>query len=209
MAETFTNQNHPFRNFMLSILVVSVVFFLLGKSCTREKTQMQTLVLPANDSGKKQLLKTDTVTKYVYDKHWYYLPQIQIRVDSVLVPVPAQVDTAAILQKFFTQYMYVDSTKDSNIIIVNRYVIAQNKVVYDSTHYKLLRPSVEKIITNTIEAPNKRFLSVGVQMGIGKNGFLLSPEILLTDRKHRSYGIGYDIINQMYLGKIYVPLKIR
>ena len=205
--EIYTNEKKPTKVFMWALLITAIVFFFLGRSCSTEKHS--TFVVKDNFTGKPQLIKSDTVVKYVYNTKWYALPQVKLRIDSVFIPVPATVDTAAIIRKFYTEFLYTDSTRDSNILIVNRYIIAENKVISDSTRYKLLKPQIEKTITNTFVAPNKMYLSVGLQIGAGKTNFLFSPELLLTDKKRRCYGVGYDLVNKMYLGKIYIPLKIK
>ena len=208
MADVITNENKPMRNLLLSILITAIVFFLFGKSCSNPKDKIQTIIVPENQTSKPQLVKSDTVIKPVIQPKWQTITIVKTHVDSFFVSVPAVIDTLAILKKYFTEYAYSDTTKDSNIIIVNRYWVTQNKILPDSSHtwYKLLR---EKVVTNTVVAPNKIYLSVGMQIGFSKTSFLLSPELLLTDRKRRSYGLGYDIINQMYTGKIYIPLKLK
>jgi hypothetical protein len=98
-------------------------------------------------------------TEYVVDSQWYpihdYKPWI-ISVqttDSVPYPVPANVDTAAILRKFYTEYTYEwDRNSKDTINIHGITKVTQNKITSNKLKYKWLLPTTvnNTVVDNTV-----------------------------------------------------------
>lgn len=172
-------------------------------------TQRGCLGLDKNEIVQPSEVKSDTITKYVYNDKWYpvYLKAEHPK-DSIIQPIPTVIDTEAILNIFYKSYQYCDTIKDSNIIAVNNFYIAQNKLKEHSFTYKLLQPSKETIITNTIIAKNKSHFLVGLNVNLNKNTILgISPECLYLTKKQMGFGVGYDVLNNYYSVKVYYPLN--
>lgn len=199
--EVFNNENKGMNYFISILLFAAIASLIFLFKCGNSD---HFALLKTNETGKPQLVKTDTIYKTIERPKWYALPPVEKwHTDSFVIEIPAKVDTLAIIRSYFTKYIYSDTTKDSNIVIVNRFVVFENRIDSATTSYKLLR---EKLITNTVLLPNKSFLSLGAQVGLSKNNVMAGPELLFTDRKRRSYGFGYDFLNKMYTAKIYFKI---
>jgi len=152
--------------------------------------------------------KTKTTTKIIRDTVWYHLAEKQEpkAADSVLVPVPANVDTAAILECYFTKYAYLDTLADTNIVIAIRDTISRNRILFRDYTYQIKRPQV---IQNTaIEEPKRLSLYVGASAAFNKNLLVgLSPELMLVGKNKTVYGLGYDLLNKSVCGRIYWKLN--
>lgn len=158
----------------------------------------------------EKLLSSDTTVNLIppSDK-WFPLASPEIKPgDSVLVLVPAIVDTMEILKKYFTRYSYTDTLQDSSVIIVAAFNVEKNKVDSFKLNYKLQQPSKEITITNKVEAPAKAFFLIGATAGLNRNLLAsFGPEALYITRRKRAYGLGYDILNKSINVSVYYPLN--
>jgi len=84
----------------------------------------------------------DRVNYWKHHRDTVYLPG-----DSI--PVPVDVDTAAILKDYFSVYRYGWEKQDTNIQIVDSVIVTQNAPIWHSLNYKLLRP--QQIIINNVD----------------------------------------------------------
>jgi hypothetical protein len=188
-----------------SIMLLSLAFLLIEvRSCAREVNKLA-------DERHGKTIKADTVVKYHYVTKW--LPGLITRTvkrDSIIYPPPAVVDTLAILKKFYAEYCYQDTIKDTNIIAVSDFTISENRLKDHRFTYKILLPSRETIITRTTEKPAQRHLLFGAAFSVGENNYLgLGPELLYISRQQHAYGIGYDLLNKSYSVKALIPLKFK
>ncbi|SDC52354.1 hypothetical protein [Williamwhitmania taraxaci] len=121
---------------------------------------------------------------------------------AVAVPIPRDsvvidtlwrdVDTVAILRRFFTQYTYNDTIRDSSFVAILREVVAQNQIVERQLSVQNLR-STAVTYTTTVETPPPRwyvggFASYGDQPSAGIT--------LLYARKNNAVGITADPFNR-------------
>jgi len=121
---------------------------------------------------------------------------------AVAVPVPhdsvvvdtfwRDVDTAAILRRFFTQYTYQDTIRDSSFVAILREVIAQNQIVERQMQFQNLRPTAVTYKTNIVAAPAQWYagptIYLGNRMGVG-------AEILYARNKN-AIGLSCDLVNR-------------
>ncbi len=163
-------------------------------------------------SGKKEIKTTDTVTRIILDTKWYPLAAERKpkAADSVFVPVPAKVDTQAILKCYFAKYAYRDTLVDSNIVVAIADTVSQNSILSRNYSYQIKRPQTLQQITNTLKQPDKVGFYFGASASLNKNllaGF--SPEVMITSKNKAAYGIGYDLLNKSLCGRIYWKINIR
>jgi len=142
-------------------------------------------------------LTTVAVTKTVTvpgDSIPYPVPvAVPVPHDSVVVDTFwRDVDTAAILRRFFTQYTYQDTIRDSSFVAILREVIAQNQIVERQMQFQNLRPT-QVVYTTTVETPPPRWY-VG---GFASYGRRPSAGVtLLYARKNNAFGITADPFNR-------------
>lgn len=126
------------------------------------------------------VITTDTVE--ILDTNWYSIEdsleleinKLQQKVDywkhhrdtvrlpGDTIPIPADVDTAAILRDYYTPYKYGWEVKDSNIVASDSTIITQNTPVWHKFTYKLLKP--QTTIVNNVD--NSVTYSSYLQLGM-------------------------------------------
>jgi hypothetical protein len=189
--------------FIGTITIMVILFLLFLRQCDKME-QIKT----GTDNSKPQLLKTDTFYRDIVKPQWHSLPPIEHwHVDTIhhFVEVPAKIDTLAIIRAYFSEYRYRDTTQDSNIVITNDLFISQNEIVKDSskTSYKILR---EKVITNTYQAPPKRYVSIGGGIGVSPKYVMLNIGASFTDKHKRNYILSYDLLNKTVQANVYFKI---
>jgi len=121
---------------------------------------------------------------------------------KVLVPAPydsivvdtvwRQVDTAAILRKYFIKYVYQDTIRDSSFLAILREVVTQNQITERELSVQNLRPTAVTYTTNTVAAPARWYAgptaNLGSRMGVG-------AEILYVRNKN-AFGLSCDLVNR-------------
>lgn len=138
-----------------------------------------------------------TVTKTVTvpgDNIPYPVPvPVPVPHDSVVVDsFWRDVDTAAILRRFFTQYTYQDTIRDTSFLAILREVVTQNQIIERKLSVQNLRPTAVTYTTNTVAAPARWYAgptaNLGSRMGVG-------AEILYANNKN-AFGLSYDLVNR-------------
>ena len=127
--------------------------------------------------------------------------EIKVSIEAcvpVAVPVPhdsvvvdtfwRNVDTAAILRRFFTQYTYQDTIRDSSFVAILREVLAQNQIIERQLSVQNLRPT-QVTYTTTVETPPPRWYAGGFA---SYGGHSSAGVTLLYARKNNAFGITAD-----------------
>lgn len=113
------------------------------------------------------------------------------------VPVPQNVDTAAILRQFFGVYTYTQNIEDTMIKAVLSDTISENKIRGRSFTYKLVKPirTVESTtVTNTVY---NKGLFVGAFATVGKSALgCFGPQAGYQFKSGKQINLGYDFVNK-------------
>ena len=201
-----TNNTQSIRqNVVRALVIISIVFLIIQiRGCVQDMN-----TAPATKTEK--IIHSDTVVKYRYLTKWFFPPiKTQYITDSILVPIPAIIDTLAILRKFYATYCYTDTIQDTNIVAVSEIQLSENRIQNYNLTYKLLRPDKIITVTNTVEKPFKPLLMFGVSVSQDKQfSFGIGPQILFVSKRRQSVGIGYDVVNQRVNANLYLPLQFR
>lgn len=146
----------------------------------------------------------ESVTKQ-YDSLTSYVANIPIpkHKDSiitkeVIVEIPAEVDTNAVVADYFKRRTFVTEYRDTNIAMTIRPVVSMNMLDSLSLEYKWLRP-VSK--TTVLSKPSNEFYG-GVGLGIGQ----VSPMVLWNTKDKWVFGASYNIIDPSV--NLYVAYRI-
>lgn len=110
-------------------------------------------------------------------------------VNTIYVPVPAIVDTQAILRNYFALNIYSQTVSDSSFSATIIDTIQQNKLKGRGFSYKITRKAI-------IQDKEKMKIFAGLNVGAGKSGFAsLAPEVYVLTKKDHMYGVGYNLID--------------
>lgn len=187
------------------IILVLIVLLLLQGWYYKTSMPIETVVT-------KVETRIDTVTINSVE----YVPKIVNKIvpeyievyktDTVLVNT--QVDTAAILQDYYTQYVYQD-TLDldtlGSVTVID--TVSQNKIQSRQFTSNILIPT--KTITNTTYINDKGFY---YGAGLGVNKLMLhsvSGEVLYKTKRNTIYGVGLglgrdnNLLSPVISGKVY------
>lgn len=182
------------RDWVLAIVVVLLSFLLFQQGCNNHA-----------HVGKKD---TTVINFYHYDstQHHYHFKTV-VPKDSIVLNIPSNVDTAAILRKYFTAYSYNDTIADSNMVAVIKETISQNKVQNRDFTYKWKRPVQ---ITQVIHSENKDKLFVGIHGSYNATNTLsLGPEVLYVTKTDRAYKLNADLVNKGISAGIHWKLSFK
>ncbi|OFY87841.1 MAG: hypothetical protein A3F72_02930 [Bacteroidetes bacterium RIFCSPLOWO2_12_FULL_35_15] len=132
---------------------------------------------------------------------------------TVIVELPAHVDTAAILQKYFNINYYKQVIADTNLRAVICDSVSQNSIINRTFTYQWLKPITSTTIINKpVEVPKKRMaLYPGIFAGantIGNNAGC-GVSILLQTKKNTLYDVRYDLIQKRIELGAYFKLKFK
>lgn len=164
------------------------------------------------DDNQPKTTKTKIEKEYKYYPKYFPLKlDHYIKGDSIIVPIPAIVDTQSIIRSYFMQYTFNDSIRDTNIAISSQVQIALNKVLKSDIKYKLLRPSVSTTVTieTNTETKQRPALLLGADAGFSINNKQFnqfSPGFLFITKNKKAFGAGYDVLSKTYQAKIYLPI---
>jgi hypothetical protein len=180
-------------------LILTVLLALFYKGCSNEdliatinklenEKASLNIDLKANESIGS--VKTTTTVRVDTVVETILKPTVERR-DSFIF-IPAQVDTLAIINNFFThkyeEYNYTDTA-----IALNAYWnVYQNNVKFDSIKYQVFRKTILKNNTVTIIKQPFRW-GIGIMGGHNQN-FVFSPHINVSTKKV-NIGIGYDVVS--------------
>lgn len=82
--------------------------------------------------------------------------------DVMFVEVPAKVDTAEILKKYFAVYSYRDTIRqDSMFSLILDDVVSQNKIIDRKAWYKDLSPTIINTTITGVERKSEYFIGGG------------------------------------------------
>ena len=110
-----------------------------------------------------------------------YLTEIKEKIlkDTIVLKIPAQIDTLAIIRQYFTARYYCQDFRDSNVVITIHDTIRYNQLAYRSMSYQLLQPVVHETI-NMLKPPTFNWMA-GMTYGWRKE----YPDVI------PSFGIAY------------------
>ena len=173
-------------------LITAVVLIGLTKQCGSSSNDHNNYVVEVNvkkfyDSGVKEII----------------VPHI-LPGDSIPYPVPADVDTAAILQKYFTKFYYEQTIEDSNLKAIVKDTIYMNQLFSRAFTYQWKKPV--SIVTETVMAKKNRFFFGGEVRG-NLNGVDFAPGIIYQ-RKRLACKASYGVLSKRYEAGLYLsPTK--
>ena len=148
----------------------------------------------------------DTIKIVLHDTLWYQFKGKPNVTDSAFTDLHLKVDTATILKRYFARYAYADTLADSNLVLILTDTITQNRIISRRSSYRIIRPQIIEYITTTINTPPKAafyagaFISLGERVGIG-------AEALFISKTQTIYGLGYDLQNKAFVGRIAWKIK--
>jgi len=132
---------------------------------------------------------------------------------TVIIEVPANIDTAKILQLYFNKNYYSQIIGDTNLRATITDTISQNSIVHRTFSYQLLRPvSTTTIINKTVEVPKKQMaLYAGIFGGITPAGQAIGFGInaSLITKKRMLYDIRYDLLQQRIEFGVHFKIQFR
>lgn len=163
-------------------------------------------------TGKSVVTTSDTVTVIKTDTTTYVVFKTKPQIRDSFIFLPAAdiyIDTAAIIQKFFTKFFVVDTLSNDSVLTAVLFdTLYNNKISSRRFDFKINRPTtITQIVNNTTISPKDKprfyvggslIMNKGLRLGAG-------PEIFYA-RKKQAIGCGYDLINQSISTRIYFKL---
>lgn len=130
--------------------------------------------------------------------------------DSILISIPANVDTAAILQLYFTKYHFRQEISDSNITAIIDDTIARNSILARSFTYQWKKPQIiETTIQPEVEIKKTKVFA-GIHAGSCLNTpIILGPELGLMNKKENFFSIRADPFNKSVSGSALLKIRIK
>jgi hypothetical protein len=178
---------------IIDFLIWSFVFFFIFLF-TASITFFQHLDDQKPQKDTVEVVKYDTVIKYIPAP----APGVT---DSIFYPVPVEADTALILQKYFTKYVYAQTLRDSSIEATIEDTICQNRILARSFSYKLLRPV---LIYTPVERENvKNRLYLGGFIGTNKTYGLTA----LFAKQHTAFSLSYDLPSSSFSAGAFYKIR--
>lgn len=157
--------------------------------------------------GTKTVATHDTINTHTYDSVEKIVRiKVKLPADSFIVKIPANIDTAQILQRYFNEYYYSQKiVSDTNMVATITDTLSQNRITGMGFTYKWLKPITNTTIVNnttTVLQP-KRALYIGAFIQANTTGTQLGcgPQIQFATKKNTLYNAGYDFLQkQIRLG---------
>jgi hypothetical protein len=186
------NYNLNIKDITILVLVIIIIFL---RSCSGDGEITEPIVITKTE------IKYDTITNEITN----YVPKLVTRIlrktdtvnkinivketDTITLQQP--VDTAAILEDYFSSYVYSDIQNFDSIKFEITDTISQNKIVSRSIEYTLLYPTIT--ITNTHYINRREFyLGVGFAGSTQRLSFA-GLQFNYKDKKRNLFGIGFGI----------------
>lgn len=161
-------------------LIITVLIVGLNKGCSTSAT------------GPNNYVTENHITN-VYDSAVRIIPVPVIQpADSVLVPVPADVDTALILRNYFTKYYYEQVIEDSCLRATIKDTLLNNSIFSRQFSYAWKKP-VSIINTVKVDQKNKWFAGASIQGNLTGVDFVPG---LQFQRKRTVYQASYGVLSQ-------------
>ena len=186
------NSNLNIKDITILVLVIIIIFL---RSCSGDGEITEPIVITKTE------IKYDTITNEITN----YVPKLVTRIlrktdtvnqinivketDTITLQQP--VDTAAILEDYFSSYVYSDIQNFDSIKFEITDTVSQNKIVSRSIEYTLLYPTIT--ITNTHYINRREFyLGVGFAGSTQRLSFA-GLQFNYKDKKRNLFGIGFGI----------------
>ena len=142
----------------------------------------------------------DTVTTVKTEQNFDSVPYAVdrpfevLKHDSYPIYSPITIDTLAIVNRWLTGYVYIDSIRTKDLFLQITDSIEQNSIKHRQFVYKILRPDSIITITktSTIKQPIANAFFVGV--GLGANRF--SPSLLYNIKNTFQIGVSSNLIGE-------------
>jgi hypothetical protein len=190
--------NPIFSNLKNIVILALIIIILLLNLCAPK---------PDNQDGDVKIV-TKTTYRTIEKKTPVYVPKWRTRIiteiDSILTPV----DSAKILEDYFTKYSYADTIKIDTVgILVIADTVYKNQIYTRQSYLNIKYPTTT--ITKTIYV-NKREFYGGV--GVAGDPTQLSYaglEVLYKNKKKQVYGLGIGVsqrIQPVFTGRVYWKL---
>jgi hypothetical protein len=172
------------------LIVVLVIIILLMRSCSGGDTPVVIT---------KTEIKYDTITNEIKS----YVPKLTTRIvreidtitDSLYIVKhdtlygDVFIDTAKILEDFFSQYVYKDTQDHDSIKFVINDTISKNQILSRDVKFTYVKPTIT--ITKYI---NRREFYVGLGiMGTPQRLSFVGPQLNYKDKKRNLFGLGIGI----------------
>jgi len=150
---------------------------------------------------------TETVVKWdtVVVEKTQYIPKWRTKVTTIHDTVLANVDTAFILNDYYSTYAYTDTLSlDSLGSIVINDTISKNSILFRDVQPNIFIPTIT--VTNTSYIYQREFFG-GISVGSSPTAIQnLNGEILFVNKKRQAYGFGIGVNNEftpIYTGRLY------
>lgn len=196
------------------LILALIIVILLMRACSSTGDPKKGETIKVN--GKKYIVvKHDIDTIYTPVTQVVYRPGEVIFVDKpVYVQVPTNVDTAAILQDYYTKYPYKDTlklTEGLGFIAIND-TIFKNRILNRTFDSHVNKITIKE--TLYLEQPPKVMAFIGGVAGFDKVNIVnfVGPSLLIKDKKDKVYSIGVGYSNAKTVsiqGGIYWKIKLK
>jgi hypothetical protein len=165
------------------------------RSCSGNKT------IPEPKIITETVIEWDTV---VVEKI-QYVPKWRTKVTTIHDTVLVDVDTAFILNDYYSTYAYTDTLDlDSLGNIVINDTISKNSILFRDVQPNIFIPTIT--VTNTSYIYQREFFG-GISVGSTPTAIQnINGELLFVDKKRHAYGFGIGLNNEfspIYTGRIY------
>ena len=173
-----------FNNIQTIIIVVLVVVIILLRECKNGKEPE-----PEIERIVKIETKYDTIVKSVPT----YIPEYRTKIITKTIhdTVQFDIDTASILEDYFSTYSYIDTVDADSINLIIFDTISQNKIISRGIDYSLIYPTTTITKERVI---NEREFYVGFGIGGSKSQIsYLTSELTFRTKKKQIYGVGLGI----------------
>lgn len=166
----------------LAILVVAALGFLAAWFIKPTGTKIVETVKTVTIPGDSIPYPVPTPVPVPYDSISYK--------DSL---VYQKVDTASILRRYFTQYFYQDTIRDSTFLAILREVVTENRIVDRKLDVQNLRPQAITYATTVINPEPRLFLGPAVSY----NGTIGFGGSVMYINNNNAYQVTGDVSNRI------------
>lgn len=160
------------------------------------------------DGKKYEVIASKSDTEYITKTEKKYIKGEDIYHDTtILVEVPADVDTAAILLNFYAKNVFTDTFAIEYGKFIIRDTVQFNKVLGRSYYADLLVP----VITNTQIVKERPKVQVFAGVGAGVYGYNISEvsaHLFLKTKKNTLLGVGAGVFDSKINYKFNILMKL-
>jgi hypothetical protein len=192
---------------IITILIIALIFTKECKRCPQCPEPTTTVIT-----------ETDTVYDTVRIVSNVYVP---IPGETIYVNPPVNIDCEAMAIDYYSQKKYTDTLiNDTSALIIVNDIISQNIISQRRYEFINRRPTIINTMTiintyDTCKQCKKFNLGFGGFIGVrpeinseGVESFLgFGPSIILTTNKKSSYGVSYDVLNNIGEFSLYWNIK--